>query len=137
MLLSHAAALQAADTPKPSGKLKPNIVIILADDLGYSDFGCYGGEIDTPNIDRLAQNGIRFSSYYTEGKCNPSRASLLTGKYAIRAYSGLDATIADCLAQGGYSRYMTGKWDMVAESGRTRSRARGSAPNPLRPARDD
>ena len=117
MLLAPLAALHAADTPKPSGKSKPNIVVILADDLGYSDFGCYGGEIDTPNIDRLAGNGIRFSSYYSEAKCNPSRQSLLTGKYYIRAYNGRDATIAECLAQGGYSRYMAGKWDMVADIG--------------------
>lgn len=111
LLLAPLAALAAPQT----APAKPNIVIILADDLGYSDFGCYGGEIDTPNIDRLAGSGIRFSSYYSEAKCNPSRQSLLTGKYAICAYSGLDATIADCLAQGGYSRSMAGKWDMVAD----------------------
>jgi arylsulfatase len=109
--------LHAADAPKLGGNAKPNVVIILADDLGYSDFGCYGGEIDTPNIDRLAGSGIRFSSYYSEAKCNPSRQSLLTGKYAIRAYNGRDATIAECLAQGGYSRSMAGKWDMVADMG--------------------
>jgi arylsulfatase len=116
-LLAPLAVLHGADAPEPAGKPKPNIVIILADDLGYSDFGCYGGEIDTPNIDRLAQGGLRFSSYYSETKCNPSRQSLLTGKYAIRAYNGRDATIAECLAQGGYSRYMAGKWDMVADIG--------------------
>jgi len=114
-LLAPLAVLHATDAPKPDGKLKPNIVIILADDLGYSDFGCYGGEIDTPNIDRLAGSGIRFSSYYSEAKCNPSRQQLLTGKYALRAYNGRDATIAECLAPGGYSRYMAGKWDMVAD----------------------
>jgi arylsulfatase A-like enzyme len=111
------APLLATGAPDSNGQSKPNIVIILADDLGYSDFGCYGGEIDTPNIDQLAGNGIRFSSYYSEAKCNPSRQSLLTGKYAIRAYNGRDATIAECLAQGGYSRYMAGKWDMVADIG--------------------
>jgi len=116
-LLASLVALHAADLPRPDLKLKPNIVVILADDLGYSDFGCYGGEIDTPNIDRLAQGGLRFSSYYSETKCNPSRQSLQTGKYAIRAYNGRDATIAECLAAGGYSRYMAGKWDMVADIG--------------------
>jgi arylsulfatase A-like enzyme len=116
-LLAPLVALHAADSAGPDLKLKPNIVVILADDLGYSDFGCYGGEIDTPNIDRLAQGGLRFSSYYSEAKCNPSRQSLLTGKYAIRAYNGRDATIAECLAAGGYSRYMAGKWDMVADIG--------------------
>jgi arylsulfatase len=117
LLLAPLATLHATDAPEPAGKPKPNIVIILADDLGYSDFGCYGGEIDTPNIDRLALGGLRFSSYYSETKCNPSRQSLLTGKYAIQAYNGRDATIAECLAQGGYSRYMAGKWDMVADIG--------------------
>ena len=117
LLLAPLASVHAADAPEPNGKSKPNIVVILADDLGYSDFGCYGGEIDTPNIDRLAQGGLRFSSYYSEAKCNPSRQSLLTGKYYIRAYNGRDATIAECLAQGGYSRYMAGKWDMVADIG--------------------
>jgi arylsulfatase len=115
LLLAPLAALHATDAPESAGKPKPNIVIILADDLGYSDFGCYGGEIDTPNIDRLAQGGLRFSSYYSETKCNPSRQQLLTGKYSLRAYNGRDATIAECLAKGGYSRYMAGKWDMVAD----------------------
>ena len=117
VLLAPLPALHAADAPEANGPSKPNIVIILADDLGYSDFGCYGGEIDTPNIDRLAGSGLRFASYYSEAKCNPSRQSLLTGKYAIRAYSGRDATLAECLAQGGYSRSMAGKWDMVADKG--------------------
>jgi arylsulfatase len=128
LLLAPLAVLHAADASKPDGKSKPNIVIILADDLGYSDFGCYGGEIDTPNIDRLAASGLRFSSYYSEAKCNPSRQQLLTGKYALRAYNGRDATIAECLAPGGYSRYMAGKWDMVADiggDGRKTPQARG------------
>ena len=115
LLLMPAAALHANETTERKGK--PNIVIILADDLGYSDFGCYGSEIDTPNIDRLAESGLRFSSYYSETKCNPSRQSLLTGKYSLRAYNGRDATIAECLALGGYSRTMVGKWDMVADIG--------------------
>ena len=58
---------------------KPNIVIILDDDMGFSDIGCYGGEIDTPNLDRLAQNGLRYSQFYNTARCCPSRASLLTG----------------------------------------------------------
>jgi arylsulfatase len=115
LLLMPAAALHANETTERKGK--PNIVIILADDLGYSDFGCYGSEIDTPNIDRLAESGLRFSSYYSETKCNPSRQSLLTGKYSLRAYNGRDATIAECLALGGYFRTMVGKWDMVADIG--------------------
>ena len=58
---------------------KPNIIIILADDLGYSDLGCYGSEIKTPNIDNLGNNGIKFSQFYNQARCSPSRASLMTG----------------------------------------------------------
>src|SRR3546814_5517020 len=60
---------------------RPNIVVILADDMGYSDLGCYGGEIQTPNLDKLANNGLRFRSFYNAGRCCPTRASLLTGQY--------------------------------------------------------
>jgi len=105
----------AAANPAPESGGRPNIVIILADDLGYSDFGCYGGEIKTPNIDRIAKNGIRFSDFPAEAKCNPSRQTLLTGKYFIRAYNGRDATIAECLAPAGYARYIAGKWNMVKD----------------------
>ena len=62
----------------------PNIVLILADDLGWSDIGCYGGEIPTPNLDRLAAEGLRFIQFYNNSVCGPSRASLLTGLYAQR-----------------------------------------------------
>ena len=58
---------------------KPNILIILNDDMGFSDIGCYGGEIETPNLDRLAANGLRYSQFYNTARCSPSRASLLTG----------------------------------------------------------
>ena len=115
LLILQLGRLDAVEHQKPVSR--PNIVIILADDLGYSDFGCYGGEIRTPNIDRLAQSGIRFSSYYSEAKCNPSRQQLLTGKYSLRAYNGRDATIAETLASGGYANYAVGKWDMVADIG--------------------
>src|SRR6218665_790791 len=60
---------------------KPNIVIILADDMGFSDLGCYGSEIPTPNIDRLAKSGVRFANFHTAVRCSPSRAALLTGRY--------------------------------------------------------
>ena len=60
---------------------RPNIVVILADDLGYSDIGCYGGEIETPNIDSLASGGVRFTNFYNCARCCPTRASLLTGCY--------------------------------------------------------
>jgi Sulfatase len=61
---------------------KPNIVLIMADDMGYSDIGCYGGEIHTPHLDRLAAGGVRFSQFYNGARCCPTRASLLTGLYA-------------------------------------------------------
>ena len=60
---------------------KPNIVLIMADDLGYSDIGCFGGEINTPNLDRLASGGMRFTQFYNSAKCSPTRAALLTGQY--------------------------------------------------------
>ena len=63
------------------GNERPNILLIMADDLGFSDLGCYGGEIETPNLDRLAAGGIRFTQFYNTGRCWPTRASLLTGFY--------------------------------------------------------
>ena len=61
---------------------RPNILLIVADDMGFSDAGCYGGEIATPNLDRLAKNGLRFTQFYNTARCWPSRASILTGYYA-------------------------------------------------------
>ncbi|TWU46797.1 Arylsulfatase [Rubripirellula reticaptiva] len=60
---------------------RPNIVLIMADDMGYSDVGCYGGEISTPHIDALADGGLRFTQFYNTGRCCPTRASLMTGLY--------------------------------------------------------
>jgi arylsulfatase len=111
---------------------RPNILIILADDLGYSDLGCYGGEIQTPNLDRLAQNGVRFSRFYNAGRSCPTRASLLTGLYPHQAgigrmtfddhlpgYRGTlthrAVTIAEVLKSAGYHTGMIGKWH-VAET---------------------
>ena len=67
---------------------RPNIILILADDMGFSDIGCYGGEIHTPNIDYLAKNGLRFTDFYNTSRCCPSRASLLTGLYNQQAGIG-------------------------------------------------
>ena len=74
-----------AETKAPKGydvAGRPNIIVILADDMGYSDLGCYGGEILTPNIDQLAKEGVRFTGFKNTSRCTPSRASLLTGRYS-------------------------------------------------------
>src|SRR5437879_7017024 len=67
---------------------RPNIVVILSDDMGFSDLGCYGGEIATPNLDALAANGLRFTQFYNTARCCPTRASLLTGLYPHQAGVG-------------------------------------------------
>ena len=97
---------------------RPNIVLIMADDLGFSDLGCYGSEIKTPNLDRLASNGIKFTQFYNTAKCHSSRVSLLTGLYCDQAGgSSLSrgATIAEVLKPVGYSTWMTGKWHLTKE----------------------
>src|SRR5437762_5538039 len=76
-------AATAADPPA-----KPNVVVILTDDMGYSDLGCYGGEIGTPNLDALAAGGVRFTQFYNTARCCPTRASLLTGLYPHQAGIG-------------------------------------------------
>ena len=109
--LAFAGALAAAaDT-------RPNILVVMADDMGYSDIGCYGSEIRTPNIDALAAEGLRFSQFYTTPKCFPSRASLLTGLYAHQVGMGRKAqkfqnctTVAEVLREAGYHTWMVGKW---------------------------
>jgi len=90
---------------------KPNILIILADDLGYSDIGCYGGEIKTPNIDRLAAGGVKFAQMYNTAKCSPSRASMLTGLYYHRTNAdyGNAATMGEVLRPAGYTTFWSGK----------------------------
>ena len=77
--------LAVAAAPRASHARPPNIVVIVADDLGYSDLGSYGGEIDTPTLDRLALAGIRFNRFYATPRCSPTRASLLTGLWSHEA----------------------------------------------------
>ena len=96
---------------------RPNFLVILADDLGYSDIGCFGGEIDTPNLDRLAHNGLRYSQFYNTSKCWTTRASLLTGEYwqKVTVGNGLKPetiTVADRLKEAGYRTYLSGKWHL-------------------------
>ncbi|MBW2369942.1 MAG: sulfatase-like hydrolase/transferase, partial [Deltaproteobacteria bacterium] len=120
------------ERPKaPAGA--PNVIIVLADDMGFSDPGCYGSEIETPNLDRLAENGVRFNSYMTHPLCSPTRAALLTGRnsHAVGAgwianndpgfpgYGGeIDLntpTIAEILRENGYTTMMVGKWHNTLE----------------------
>lgn len=93
-----------------TGAERPNIVLIMADDMGFSDVGCYGGEIKTPNIDSLAANGIRFTQFYNCAKCVPTRMSLLTGLYPQQAEKRHCVMLAQVLGQAGYRTLMTGKW---------------------------
>ena len=93
---------------------KPNIIIILADDLGYSDIGCFGGEIRTPNLDRLAAGGLRFTQFYNSAKCEPTRASLMSGQYWQDCGLGIKQgiTMGQAMRLAGYDTYAVGKWHM-------------------------
>ena len=112
-----------------SAAKRPNIVVLFADDMGYSDIGCFGSEINTPNIDKLAANGLRYTHFYNTGRCCPSRASILTGLYSHQADIGHMAgetgvkgyrdrlsfnavTLAEVLGAAGYHTIMTGKWHL-------------------------
>ncbi|HWF18054.1 MAG TPA: arylsulfatase [Verrucomicrobiae bacterium] len=119
-----APSLRAQDaTNHPSGRREPNIIFILADDLGYGDLGCYGqNEIKTPNIDKLAEEGMRFTSFYAGSTvCAPSRCALMTGKHnghsRIRGNGEIplspeDVTVAEVLKKAGYQTAAIGKWGL-------------------------
>ncbi|MGQ8335467.1 arylsulfatase [Sunxiuqinia sp. A32] len=123
--------LSSCTTHQNSNKAeRPNIILIMADDMGFSDIGCYGGEIQTPNLDGLAKTGVRYSQFYNAARCCPTRASLMTGVYPHQAGMGWmtncdmgtpayqgdlsknAATIAEVLKTAGYNTYMTGKWHL-------------------------
>ncbi len=120
---------------------QPNILLILNDDMGYSDIGCYGGEIATPNLDALAAGGLRFTQFYNTARCCPSRASLLTGLHPHQAGvghmmgdDGIDGYQGDlspnarhhrrgAASTGGYATYMSGKWHVTRHLGDERLRS--------------
>jgi len=122
------ADLLAAETAR-----QPDIVLIMADDMGFSDIGCYGSEIETPNLDRLAGGGLRYTQFYNGARCCPTRAALLTGLYAHQAGMGCMepdwglpgyrgrlnrncVTLAEALKLTGYSTYMAGKWHVTNQT---------------------
>ena len=123
-------SVNACNPPAAKAADKPNIIYIMSDDMGYSDIGCYGSEIKTPNLNSLADDGIRFTQFYNTGRCCPTRASLLTGLYPHQAgighmvndrghdgYRGelnrQSVTIPEVLQSAGYRSYLSGKWHVT------------------------
>ncbi len=131
-ILLVALSLPVATAETVPAAPRPNIVIIMSDDMGFSDLGCYGGEIQTPTLDRLAAGGLRFSQFYNMARCCPTRAALLTGLHPHQAGMGhmtgspkdrpepwqgdlsrRAVTIAEVLRPAGYATYMCGKWHVT------------------------
>jgi len=130
--VAGAAVAVSSFGAKPNKGKKPNVIVILSDDMGYSDIGCYGSEIKTPVLDGLAGNGVRFTQFYNTARCCPTRGCILTGLYPHQAGighmmndRGVDGyrgdlnnncvTIAEALKPAGYSTYVSGKWHVTKE----------------------
>jgi arylsulfatase len=130
LLLAARPSARFATATAQRQPTRPNIIVIMSDDMGWSDIGCYGGEINTPNLDALAANGLRFTQFYNTARCCPTRASLLTGLYPHQAGVGhmMDdrghdgyrgdlnrnsVTMADALKPAGYATYAVGKWHVT------------------------
>ncbi len=128
LIFAFYSSCQSSESQQATGP--PNIILIMGDDMGYSDIGCYGGEIETPHLDRLAAGGLRFTQFYNTARCCPTRASLLTGVYPQQAGVGHMVndrgtpafrgdlrddvlTIAEVLKSNGYATYMSGKWHVT------------------------
>jgi len=134
-LASLTLVLGCLMTGASNAATRPNVLVILADDLGFSDLGCYGGDIETPNLDALASNGLRFTQFYNTARCWPSRAALLTGYYAQQvrrdvlpgAFAGGKGAggkgarpvwaplVSTLLSENGYQCYHSGKWHVDGE----------------------
>ncbi len=129
ILLASLVAVFVVGAVQSASAKQPNVLLILADDLGFSDLGCFGGDIETPHLDSLAKGGVRLTQFYNTGRCCPSRASFLTGQYPHRvglghmtqdigrpgykgAVSPETATIAEALQLDGYRTFLSGKWHL-------------------------
>lgn len=136
LIVLHGVSFGAHHSLADSAATRPNIIVIMSDDVGYSDIGCYGSEIETPHLDALAAGGVRFTQFYNTARCCPTRASLLTGLYSHQAgighmvddwsakvgdaYAGdlsrRAVTIAEALKSAGYATYMAGKWHVTQKT---------------------
>jgi arylsulfatase len=114
LLLAPLVALAAVAASKPAAAKRPNVILILADDLGWADLGCYGGEIKTPNLDGLAAQGLRFTQFYNSAKCEVTRASLMSGLYWQDAGLGIKRgiTMGQAMRAAGYATFAVGKWHL-------------------------
>ena len=115
ILLFASGNITFATEDSAATEKRPNIVLVMVDDMGFSDLGCYGGEIETPNLDKLAKNGLRFTQFYNCAKCETTRSTLLSGRYYPEVKNQKlqnCVTIAEAMKLAGYSTIMTGKWHL-------------------------